>query len=136
MVLWVVWVLLFPLMVVVSLLGGSLLLFDCGLGLVYCHAASCMLLCHGCSFCKWLQNTFLLHSPLMWPCSPHLKHVGPLLSSVGFDGLLICRPLRLVSLVVVLWLNVFEPTFVALFRLHGSFTTRCVSCIGRELVCW
>ena len=55
----------------------------------------------------------------MWPCSPHLKHVGPFLSSVGFDGLLICRPLRLVGLVVVLWLNVFGPTFVALFHLHG-----------------
>ena len=56
----------------------------------------------------------------MWPCSPHLKHVGPFLGSVGFDGLLVCRLLRLVGLVVVLWLDAFELVFVAMFRLHGS----------------
>ena len=56
----------------------------------------------------------------MWPCSPHLKHVSPFLRSVGFDGLLVCSPLWPVGLVVVLWLNVFELMFVALFRLHGS----------------
>ena len=52
MVLWVVWLLLFPLMVMVSLLGGSLFLFGCGLGSVYFHVAFCMLLCRGCSFCS------------------------------------------------------------------------------------
>ena len=56
----------------------------------------------------------------MWPCSPHLKHVGPFLGSAGFDGLLVCSPLRPVGLVVVLWLNVFELMFVVLFHLHGS----------------
>ena len=55
----------------------------------------------------------------MWPSSPHLKHVSLFLGSVGFDGLLVCRPLRLVGLVAVLWLNVFELMFVALFCLHG-----------------
>ena len=56
----------------------------------------------------------------MWPCSPHLKHVGPFLRSVGFDRLLVCSPLRPVGLVVVLWLNVFTPMFLVLSHLHGS----------------
>ena len=56
----------------------------------------------------------------MWPCSPHLKHVGPFLRSVGFDRLLVCGPLRPVGLVVVLLLNVFELMFMVLFHLHGS----------------
>ena len=39
-------------MVVVLLLGGSLLLFDCGWGSGYCYVVFCMLLCRGCSFCS------------------------------------------------------------------------------------
>ena len=36
-----------------------------------------------------VQKTLsLLHSILMWPCSPHLKHVGPFLLSKEFGELL------------------------------------------------
>ena len=66
-----------------------------------------------------MQNTLLLHSALMWPCSLHLKHVGPFLRSGGFGELSFCSPLRSVGLVVGLWLIAFELVFVVLFRLHG-----------------
>ena len=36
----------------------GLLLFGCGSGSVYCHVASCMLLCRGCSFCSGCRILF------------------------------------------------------------------------------
>ena len=54
-----VWPLLFPLMVVVLLLGDNLLLFDCGWGLGYCYVVFYMILCHGCSFCSGCKILFL-----------------------------------------------------------------------------
>ena len=49
----------------------------------------------------------------MWPCSPHLKHVGPFLTSGGFGGFSF-------GLIAVLWLVVFEFVLVVLLYLHGS----------------
>ena len=56
----------------------------------------------------------------MWPCSSHLKHVGPFLTSVGFGGFSFCSPLQPVGLIAALWLVVFEFVFVVLLHLHGS----------------
>ena len=102
MFLLVVWLLLFLLMVAVLLLGGSLLLFDCGQGSGYCYAVSCMPLCHDCSFCSGCKILFFLHSALLWPCSLHLKQVGPFLGSEGFGELSFCSSLQSVGLVAVL----------------------------------
>ena len=56
----------------------------------------------------------------MWPCSPHLKHVGPFLESEEFGELLLCRPLRPVGLVDVLCGIVFVFVSGMLFLLHRS----------------
>ena len=56
----------------------------------------------------------------MWPCSPHLKHVGPFLESEEFGKLLLCRPLRLVGLVDILWGAVLVAVLGMLFHLHRS----------------
>ena len=56
----------------------------------------------------------------MWPCSPHLKHVGPFLRSGGLGDLSFCSPLQPFGLVAALWLIVFELVLVALLRLHDS----------------
>ena len=56
----------------------------------------------------------------MWSCSPHLKHVGPFLKSEEFGELVLCRTLRPVGLVDVLWGAVLAAVLGMLFHLHGS----------------
>ena len=63
-----VWLLLFPLGVVVLLLDGNLLLFGCGQGLECCYVASYMFSCHGCrscNGCKTLSLCILLSCALV-----------------------------------------------------------------------
>ena len=61
-----------------------------GLGMLLCS------LLH--AFVSWLwvlhsvHKTLSLQSDLMWPCSPHLKHMGPFLASEEF-GELFWKPL-------------------------------------------
>ena len=66
-----------------------------------------------------MQKTLSLHYILMWPCSPHLKHVGPFLLSEEF-GELLWGLLRPVGLVVRPCRFVCMAVFVSLLYLHGS----------------
>ena len=68
---------------------------------------------------QWLQNTLLMHSCLMWPCSPHLKHVGLFLLLDEF-GELLKNPLRPVGLVVWGGKAVCEGALVSLLVFHAS----------------
>ena len=67
---------------------------------------------------QWLQNTLsVMHSCLMWPCSPHLKHIGPFLLLAEF-GESLKNPLRPDVLVVLGGKVVCVDAFPLLFFLH------------------
>ena len=85
-------------MVAVSLLGGSLWLFDCGWGLGCCYVVSCMLLCHGCCtvslslfagperilrrFSVFSEEPCKSTITTTEPCSPVFKEAQPRSSSI------------------------------------------------------
>ena len=88
-----------------------------GLGTLLC----CLL--H--TFMSWLwdlqsvQKTLSLQSDLTWPCSPHLKHVGPFLVSEEFAELS-WKPLRLIGLVVHPCVVIYKAAFVLFLCLNRS----------------
>ena len=68
---------------------------------------------------QWLQNTLIMHSCLMLPCSLHLKHVGPFLLLDEF-GESSKNPLQPVILVVWGWKVVCVGALVSLLVFHTS----------------
>ena len=122
----VVWLPLFPFMVVVLLLGGSLLLFDCELGSGYCYVVSCMLLCHGWSFCSGCRILFLcillscaliLH---IWSMSDHFLDLRGLVDChfavhcdqlVCFDSMIFLDCFKLMHCKLFHFVLFFGPNF-------------------------